>query len=213
MKRLRVLIGCEHSGIVRDAFAKLGHDAWSCDLLPCESGGQHILGDVGAVLADGWDLGIFHPPCTFVSVSGMHWTVRGLRDPKLTTEAIHFAEMLWDALIPRVCIENPVGVLSTRSRLGKSSQTIQPFEFGDDASKKTCLWLRGLPPLVKDPANRVAGRKVEWPKGSGKIVERWANQTDSGQNRIGPSDDRWAKRSKTYAGIALAMAQQFREAA
>ena len=204
---MKLLVGCETSGVVRDAFTAIGWDAWSCDLLP--AGGRHIQGDVLMVLDMGWDMMIAHPPCTYLSVSGMHWTSRGLRDPKLTFDAIEFAERLWAAPIARICIENPVGALSTKSRLGKPTQTIQPYEFGDDASKRTCLWLKGLLPLVKDPAKRFPGRWVEWPRGSGKMMERWSNQTDSGQNALTPSKDRWQARSKTYSGIAQAMAEQW----
>lgn len=145
---------------------------------------------------------IAHPPCTYLCVSGMHWTARGLRDPKHTTDAVAFAEALWDAPVPHIAIENPVGVLSTRSKLGKPAQSIQPYEFGEDASKKTCLWLKELPPLEKDPTRRIAGRIV-----NGK--ERWSNQTDSGQNRLGPSKTRGLDRAKTYTGVAEAMADQW----
>lgn len=212
---MRVLVACESSGIVRDAFAALGWDAWSCDLQPSERPGQHFTCDVllrilhAPFTHQPWDLIIAHPPCTYLSSSGMHWTKRGLRDPQLTADAIAFAEAIWTAPAKRIGIENPIGALSTQSRLGEPAQTIQPYEFGEDASKRTCLWLRGLPPLVKDPAQRVSGRLVEWPPGSGKMVERWANQTDSGQNKLPPSDDRWKLRSRTYAGIAEAMAEQW----
>lgn len=195
---MKVLIACEFSGVVRDAFARLGHDAWSCDLLPTERPGQHIEGDVLSVLKDEWDLMIAHPPCTYLCASGMHWTTRGLRDPKLTEDAIAFVRALLNAPIPRIAVENPVGAISTRMR--PADQYIQPYQFGHDASKKTGLWLKGLPLLrsthVIEP-RIVDGRK------------RWANQTDSGQNRLGPSEDRWAERSKTYYGIAEAMATQW----
>jgi hypothetical protein len=128
----------------------------------------------------------------------MHWTARGLRDPKLTEEALEFVRLLMAAPIPRICIENPVGVISTRIR--KPDQIVQPYQFGADASKKTCLWLKGLPPLR--PTSFVEPRYVD-----GK--PRWANQTDSGQNKLSPSDDRWKARSQTYEGIAEAMAQQW----
>lgn len=209
---MRVLVACESSGIVREAFnAYSGVEAFSCDLQPADDGRHdyHICDNVLDVLDDCWDLIIAHPPCTYLSGSGMHWTTRGLRDPKLTAEAIAFAEAIWSAPAKRIAIENPVGALSTHSKLGEFTQMIHPYEFGDDASKKTCLWLKGLPLLAKDPAKRVPGRWVEWPKGSGKMVERWANQTDSGQNKLPPSDDRWKLRSKTYLGIAAAMAEQW----
>lgn len=202
---MRVLIACEHSGIVRDAFLDRGHDALSADLLPDEEGSPyHYQGDCFDLIEDQeFDLLIAHPPCTYLCSSGMHWTTRGLRDPQLTTEAIRFAERLWAAPIPMICIENPIGALSTRSKLGRSSQIIQPHQFGEDASKATCLWLKNLPPL--DPTGFVKPRIIDGKK-------RWANQTDSGQNKLAPSKDRWALRSKTYPGIADAMADQWGKA-
>ena len=195
---MKVLIACESSGTVRDAFIKAGHDAMSCDILPTEKPGPHYQGVVRDVLGDGWDLLIGHPPCTYLSVSGMHWTTRGLRDPQLTEDALAFARLLMDAPIARIAIENPVSIISSRIR--KPDQIIQPYHFGHDASKKTCLWLKGLPPLR--PTAFVEPRIVD-----GK--PRWANQTDSGQNKLPPSADRWRMRSKTYQGIADAMAAQW----
>lgn len=141
---------------------------------------------------------IAHPPCTYLSVSGMHWTARGLRDPKLTEDALAFVRLLMDAPIARVAIENPVSVISSRIR--KPDQIVQPWQFGHDASKATCLWLKGLAPLVA--TDTVEPRIVNGRK-------RWGNQTDSGQNRLGPSDDRWKIRSETFEGIAQAMALQW----
>lgn len=203
---MKVLIACESSGTVREAFRALGHEAWSADLLPADDGSQyHIQGDVLQVLANGWDLMVAHPPCTYLSVSGMHWTTRGLRDPKLTEDALEFARALMDAPIPRICIENPVSIISSRIR--KPDQIIQPWQFGDDASKKTCLWLKNLPRLNNEDRSKwVKGRIVGEDK-RGRTIVRWANQCDSGQNRLGPSEDRWKERSKTYNGIAQAMAQ------
>jgi hypothetical protein len=195
---MNVLVACESSGTVRDAFAARGHNAWSCDLLPSE--GKHLQGDVREFLGQDWDLLIAHPPCTYLAVSGMHWTTRGLRDPQLTEDALAFVRLLMGCSIPRICIENPVSVISSRIR--KPDQYIQPYEFGHDASKKTCLWLKNLPSLQKCPTQYVQPRTV----GS---KARWANQTDSGQNRLGPSEDRWQLRSKTYEGIATAMAEQW----
>lgn len=195
---MRVLVACEYSGTVRDAFLKLGHDAMSCDLLPTDALGPHYQGDVQDVLGHGWDLMIAHPPCTYLSVSGMHWTARGLRDPQLTEDALAFVRLLMNAPIDRICIENPVSVISSRIR--KPEQTIQPWQFGHDASKRTCLWLKNLPTLA--PTSIIEPRIVDGRK-------RWGNQTDSGQNRLGPSDDRWKIRSETYAGIANAMAEQW----
>lgn len=195
---MRVLIACESSGAVRDAFIRAGHDAMSCDLLPTDAPGPHYQGDVFDVLHDGWDLLIAHPPCTYLSVSGMHWTTRGLRDPKLTEDALGFARALMSAPIEKIAIENPVSVISSRIR--KPDQIIQPYQFGHDASKKTCLWLKNLP-LLK-PTQYVEPRMV-----NGK--PRWSNQTDSGQNRVPPGKDQWKIRSKTYEGIANAMAAQW----
>ena len=199
---MRVLVACEYSGAVRDAFRALGHDAMSCDLLPTDAPGPHYQGDARDILGDGWDLLIAHPPCTYLSVSGMHWTTRGLRDPQLTEDALALVRMFMDAPIPRICIENPVSVISTRIR--KPDQIIQPHEYGHDASKKTCLWLKGLPLLV--PTQNIAPRIVDGRK-------RWGNQTDSGQNKLTPSADRWKLRSETFTGIADAMAQQWGGAA
>jgi hypothetical protein len=194
----RILVACEYSGRVRDAFLAAGFDAMSCDLLPTDVPGPHYQGDVRDVMNDGWDLMVAHPPCTYLSVSGMHWTTRGLRDPQLTEDALDFVRLLMDAPIARIAIENPVSVISSRIR--KPDQIVQPWMFGHDASKKTCLWLKDLPPLLSteivEPAI-VNGRK------------RWGNQTASGQNKLGPSEDRWKIRSETYQGIATAMAAQW----
>ncbi len=204
---MRVLIACEYSGVVRRAFRELGHEAISCDLLPPEDGDEqhHYTGNVLDMFAEdpwgignGWDLMIAHPPCTYLSVSGMHWTKRGLRDPQLTEDALDFVKLLMDAPIPRICVENPISIISSRIR--KPDQIVQPYCFGHDASKKTCLWLKNLPLL--QPTQYVYPRVVD-----GK--ERWGNQTDSGQNKLAPSKDRWKKRSETYSGIAKAMAEQW----
>jgi len=197
---MKILVACEYSGVVRDAFLRAGHYALSCDLLPCEStaSGDHYQGDVRDVLDHGWDLMIAHPPCTYLSVSGMHWTKRGLRDPKLTEDALGFVRALMNAPIESIAIENPVSVISSRIR--KPDQIVQPWQFGHDASKKTCLWLKNLPPLR--PTSIIEPRIVNGRK-------RWGNQTDSGQNRLAPSADRWKIRSATYQGIADAMAAQW----
>lgn len=204
---MRVLIACEYSGRVRDAFIARGHDALSCDLLPTERPGPHYTGDVRDILGEGWDLMIAHPPCTYLSVSGMHWTKRGLRDPKLTEDALDFVRLLMNAPIERICIENPVSIISSRIR--KPDQIVQPWQFGDDASKKTCLWLKNLPILdTSDKSKWIKGRIVGEGKDGWTIV-RWGNQTDSGHNRLGPKEDRWKERSLTYQGIANAMAEQW----
>lgn len=201
---MRVLIACEYSGRVRDAFASLGHYSVSCDFEECESDGVHYRGDVFDLLySQQWDLMIAHPPCTYLSVSGLHWNKRGvLVDGRpradLTEEALCFVQRLMDAPIERIAIENPISCISSRIR--KPDQIIQPWMFGEDASKSTCLWLKNLPKLVATEI--VRGRIVD-----GK--ERYGNQTDSGQNKLAPSKDRWKDRSRTYLGIAKAMAEQW----
>lgn len=193
---MRVLVACEFSGIVCRAFREHGHEAYSCDLLPADPyNPHHIQADVREFLDRGWDLMIAHPPCTHLSVSGARWFKDKLAEQE---DALEFVRFLMLADIPRICIENPVGIISTR--ICKPSQIIQPYNFGHDASKKTCLWLKNLPLLL--PTKFVPPREV-----NGKA--RWSNQTDSGQNRLGPSEDRWAKRSVTYLGIAEAMAEQW----
>lgn len=197
---MRVLVACEMSGRVRDAFIKRGHEAVSCDLLDTLVPGPHLKGDVRTFIGwAGWDLMIAHPPCTYLSVSGLHWNKRNSERVQQTEEALEFVKVLMDAPIDRICIENPVSCISTRIR--KPDQIIQPYEFGEDASKRTCLWLKNLPRL--EPTVRVHGRITA----DGK--ERWSNQTDSGQNRLGPSEDRAEIRSLTYHGIANAMAEQW----
>jgi hypothetical protein len=195
---MKVLIACEYSGRVRDAFIAKGHEAMSCDLLPTDRPGPHYQGDIRDVLYRGWDLLIAHPPCTYLCSSGLHWNTRTPGRQTKTDEALAFVRLLLDAPIPRKALENPIGCISTKIR--KPDQTIQPWQFGHDASKATCLWLEGLPLLV--PTSLVEPRVV-----SGK--RRWANQTDSGQNRLPPSADRWKIRSETYMGIAEAMADQW----
>ena len=197
---MKVLVACEFSGIVRDAFTERGHDAWSCDLLPTESEGNHIQGDVLEILDDGWDLMIAHPPCTYLCSSGLHWNNKVPGRNKKTHEAMLFilnlmGEGFVSHSISRIALENPVGRISTAYR--KPNQSIQPWQFGHPESKKTCFWLKNLPLL--NPTD-VLPLPV-----SGK----WNNQTPSGQNRLGPSKDRWKLRSITYQGIANAMAEQW----
>lgn len=213
---MRVLIGCAYSDIERDEFAALGHDAWSCDLLPSESGSpHHIQGDVRDVLNYGWDLAIFHPDCTYLTNSAA-WaygdgpyhqkvkpgTLVGEARREARREALDFVRLLLNAPIERIALENPVGAIGTAIR--PATQFIHPYQFGDDASKITGLWLKNLPPLM--PTRRVPGRLVLH---NGKMVERWGNQTDSGQNRLTPSADRWKERARTYRGWAIAMAEQW----
>lgn len=182
---MRVLIACEFSGTVRDAFRARGHDAWSCDVLPTETPGPHIEGDVLAVLGEPWDLMIAHPPCTHLAVSGARHFARK-RASGEQQAALEFVRMLLDAPIARIALENPVSVISTAIR--KPDQIIQPWQFGHGETKATCLWLKGLPPLR--PTNVVEGR-------SDRI------------HRMPPGPDRWKERSRTYAGIAQAMAGQW----
>lgn len=213
---MRVLIGCESSGVTRRAFRAAGHDAYSCDLLPAEDGSPyHFQCDVRDVLDLWWDLGIFHPDCTYLTCSA-EWaytdgpyhqnikpgTLVGAARRQARDEALDFVRVIMKAPIKRKAIENPRGVISTR--IIPATQYIQPYEYGDDASKITGLWLENLPPLV--PTCRIPGRIVTF---NGKQVERWANQTDSGQNKLTPSPDRWRERSRTYDGWAQAMVTQW----
>ena len=196
----RVLVACEFSGVVREAFRKARHEAYSCDLLPsADNSPYHIQGNC----LEQWhlmdfDLMIAHPPCTYLSVSGQHWNkVRPERIVE-TEKALEFVQRLLDAPIPRIALENPIGIISTKIR--KPDQIIQPYQFGHDASKATCLWLKALP--ILQPSLYVEPRLV-----GGK--RRWGNQTDSGQNKLGPSPERWKLRSVTYQGIATSMAEQW----
>jgi hypothetical protein len=197
---LKVLVACEFSGIVRDAFIRKGHNAVSCDLIPSEQAGPHHIGNVIPLLYDGWDLMIAHPPCTYLAVSGLHWNTKIPERSGLTNLALEFIEHLWNAPIEKVCIENPVGCINSRISYMPKPQYIQPYEYGEDASKKTGLWKRNLPDLK--PTNLVSPRVVNGKK-------RWANQTDSGQNKLTPSPTRPMDRSRTYQGIASAMAEQW----
>lgn len=205
---MRVLVACEFSGVVRRAFAALGHDAWSCDLLAAEDGSTaHFERDVLDVLwahPDGeqWDLLIAHPPCTYLCSSGLHRNKDNPERQGKTEAALAFIRELLAAPVPRIALENPIGRIGTAVR--PADQIIQPYEFGHDASKRTGLWLKNLPALR--PTRYVAPRMVD-----GR--PRWANQTDSGQNRLAPSETRWKDRSRTYEGIAEAMAMQWSDTA
>jgi hypothetical protein len=213
---MRVLVGCERFGKVRDAYRARGHDAWSCDLVADAAGSPfHIQDDVREVMRwlNWWDQAIFHPDCTYLTCSA-EWaygdgpyhqkvkpgTLVGAARREAREESVAFVLELAAAPIKRKAIENPRGHLSSAWR--KPDQTIQPHQFGDDASKATCLWLEGLPLLV--PTRHVMPRMV-----NGR--PRWANQTDSGQNRLSPSADRAMQRAATYAGIAAAFAEQWGE--
>ena len=180
---MRVLVACEFSGVVRDAFAALGHDAWSCDVLPTERPGQHIAGDVLGVLNDGWDLMIAHPPCTHLAVSGARWFKHKTREQ---AEALDFVRTLLAAPIPRIALENPVSVISSRIR--KPDQIVQPWQFGHGETKATCLWLKNLPLLT--PTRIVAGRAPR-------------------VHHASPGPNRWKERSRTLPGLAAAMATQW----
>lgn len=183
---MRVLVACEYSGVVRDAFRARGHDAWSCDLLPSEADPTfHIEGDVLPLLDGGWDLLVAHPPCTDLAVSGARWFPEKRADGR-QQRSLEFVRALLDAPIPRIALENPVSIISSVIR--KPDQVIQPWMFGHGETKATCLWLKGLPPLV--PTDVVAGRE-----------ER--------VHRMPPGPDRWKERSRTFPGIAAAMADQW----
>jgi len=194
---MRVLIGCESSGTVREAFRALGHDAWSCDLLPADDGSPfHVQGDMADLLVpDRWDLIIMHPPCTALCVSGNRHYGKGKPKHAERLKAVEWTVALWERateVCPRVCMENPVGVLPM-----KATQWVQPWEFGHPESKRTGLWLHGLDLLTPTDILELPATGV------------WQNQTPSGQNKLGPSPDRWKIRSKTYQGIASAMAAQW----
>lgn len=199
----------EASGMVRDALLSRGFDAISIDVRETQAPGPHIVGDCFDHLADGWTGAVMFSTCTYVCGSGIHWNHRVPGRNLMTDRAVYQFRCLMKCGIPRIIAENPVGVLSTR--YGKPAFTVQPYQLGEDASKRTCFWIEGdsPPALALDPAKRFAGRLVEWPRGSGKMVERWSNQTDSGQNALTPSDDRWSDRSQTYPGVADMLADQF----
>jgi hypothetical protein len=194
---MKVLIGCEESQVVCKAFREKGHEAYSCDIIDCSGGHPewHIKDDILNHLNDGYDLAIFFPPCTHLCVSGARWFTEGKKDIQLQIDALDFVNKLLNAPIPKIALENPVGAISTKIR--KPDQIIQPYDFGDDASKRTCLWLKNLPKLV--PTKYIEPKII-----NGKRI--WANQTPSGQNNLGPSEDRAKERSKTYEGIAKCMA-------
>lgn len=180
---MKVLVACEYSGIVRDAFTARGHNAVSCDLLPTEREGPHYQGDVFEIINDGWDLMVAHPPCTHLAVSGARW----FKDKNVEqAQALAFVMRLMAAPIPKIAVENPISVISTRIR--KPDQIIQPWQFGHGETKATCLWLKGLPKLL--PTEIVDGREAR-------------------VHKMPPGPDRWKERSRTYQGIADAMASQW----
>lgn len=180
---MKILIACEYSGTVREAFSKLGHDAWSCDILETEIPGNHLQCDVREILGDGWDMMIAHPPCTHLAVSGARW----FKDKKVEqAEALEFVRLLLAAPIKRIALENPISIISSHIR--KPDQIIQPWQFGHGETKATCLWLQNLPKL--QPTNIVEGREQRiW--------------------KMPPGENRWKERSRTFEGIAQAMANQW----
>jgi len=180
---MRVLIACEFSGIVREAFKAKGHDTWSCDLLPTEIPGNHYQDDIANILDRSWDLLIAHPPCTHLAVSGARWFKDKVKEQG---EALLFVKWLMYSPVDKICIENPISIISSRIR--KPDQIIQPWMFGHGETKSTCLWLKGLPKL--EPTNIVDGREAK-------------------VHKMPPGPDRWKNRSRTYHGIAEAMADQW----
>ena len=183
---MRVIVACEYSGRVREAFRKLGHDAWSCDILESEDDSEfHIQTRIEDIINDGWDLMIAHPPCTHLAVSGArHFKAK--QESGVQQEALEFVRLLLEADIPKIALENPISIISSKIR--KPDQIIQPWQFGHGETKATCLWLKGLPKLV--PTNIVDGREQRI-------------------HKMPPSPTRWKERSRTYQGIADAMAQQW----
>jgi hypothetical protein len=224
---MRILVACEFSGRVRDALIREGHDAMSCDLRPTESPGPHYQGDVRDILDDEWDALIAFPDCTYVASSGLHWNKRVPGRAQKTEEALAFVRLLLECRVPKKALENPIGCISTRIR--PATQIVQPWMFGEDASKSTCLWLEGFEPLTPTRIIAPKGYEIATP---GEEVEGyvyvkrngyrfrtnvhparrpvWGNQTASGQNKLGPSEDRAKIRSLTYRGIAEAMASQWK---
>lgn len=190
---MKILVACEYSGVVREAFSKQGHDAWSCDLLDTDIPGQHIKGDVLEVLNQGWDMMIAHPPCTDLAVSGAAWFKEKIADGR-QKKALDFVRALMDAPIRHIAIENPVSVISTYIR--KPDQIIQPYMFGHMEQKKTCLWLKNLPLLTE--TNNVYEEMMKLPKNKRERL-----------HYLPPGKERWKERSKTFQGIADAIAEQW----
>lgn len=195
---MKVLVACEYSGKVREAFRALGHDAWSCDLLPADDGSVfHIQGDVLEIINDGWDLMIAHPPCTYLCNSGVSWLHRIEGRWDQMREGAEFFKALLNAPIPKICIENPIMHKYAKEIIGKNyAQLVQPYQFGHPESKATCFWLKGLE-LLQETENV----KEQWQALPKKEAQRL--------HMLPPSKDRWKIRSETYQGIANAMAQQW----
>lgn len=203
---MKVLVACEYSGRVRDAFIALGHDAMSCDLLPTESEGPHYQGDVRDVLSDGWDLMIAHPPCTHLAVSGARWFKE--KGAAVQDEALDFVRLMLNAPVPRIAVENPVGIISSRIR--KPDQIIQPWQYGHECTKATCLWLKNLPTLQP---TQIVGKGIRYvdPRGNphGSEFVMRAKVGYSPLMLLPRSTERWKIRSRTFEGIARAMAEQW----
>jgi len=203
---MKILVACEESQVVTKEFRSLGHEAWSCDILSCSGGHPewHIEGDVVPILKDNWDMVIAFPPCTHLAVSGAAHFAKKRADGRQQEGIDFFMQFTKLNHVPKVAIENPIGIMSKIYR--KPDQIIQPYQFGEDASKRTCLWLKGLPILIE--TCRVVGRMVTTP--NGKMVERWSNQCSNyGHDKTSPSPERSRIRSKTYLGIAKAIANQW----
>ena len=196
---MKVLVACEFSGTVRDAFRRLGHDAWSCDILETDQPGPHLTGDVRQVLRMGWDLMVAHPPCTYLCSMGLWWNHKRPERIPLTEAALEFVRELMDAPIDRIAIENPIGCIGKRIR--KADQIVNPWMFGDEAHKPTCLWLKNLPKLV--PTN-IVGRGKFYTKANGNRMSAWSHKT-SGTRK----EERAKIASKTFQGLADAMAAQW----
>lgn len=196
---MRILVACEFSGTIREAFTKLGHDAWSCDLEPSEKPGKHLQCDVRDILYDKWDAMIAHPPCTYLATMGVWWNRKRPERWPLTIAAKIFVELLWNSGIPKIAIENPVGYLNRN--FCKPSQIINPWQFGHEASKPTCLWLRGFPLLQ---GTRLVGKGRFYYKANGIRTAAWSHIT-SGKNKV----KRAKIASRTFPGIAEAMALQW----
>lgn len=196
---MRVLVACEFSGIVREAFRARGHDAWSCDLLDTEIPGQHIVGDVLKILSEGWDLMIAHPPCTYLCSMGIWWNAKRPERWEKTYEALDFVKLLWGAPIDKIAIENPIGYLS--NHFMKPMEIINPWQYGHEANKPTCLWLKNLPPLLP---TEIVGRGEFYTKSNGNRMSKWSHIT-SGTRK----EERAKIASRTFPGIAKAMAEQW----
>lgn len=195
---MRILIACEYSGKVREAFRKLGHDAWSCDLLPSDDNSPfHIQGDVLEIIYDDWDMMIAHPPCTYLTNAGVTWLHRQPGRGDLMEEGARFFKMLLEAPIPKIAVENPIMHKYAIEIIGRrQDQVLQPWMFGHTERKATCLWLKGLPKLT--PTNNVREEMLKLPKNQQQRL-----------HYLPPSRDRWKLRSETYQGIANAMAEQW----